>query len=137
VADAARPCLADASADCIVSLHLFEHLSDPASALASWRAALKPGGRLVILTPNARFSHPEEFDDPDHKHLYDGRELSALVDRNGFVTDRVLTVGIWGVRRWPWFWRYQWLCERLRLPDWPGLRWRGQTLCLSAVKASE
>jgi SAM-dependent methyltransferase len=134
IGDAAEPGLPDESVDCIVHMHLFEHLSEPKTALRSWHRALKPRGRLVILTPNGDFSHPEEFDDPDHKHLYRGPELAALLEQNGFLVGRIFTAGLWGMRRWPFFWRYQWLCERVRLPNCPGLRWQGQTLSLSATK---
>lgn len=134
IGDAGQPGLPEESVDCIVNMHLFEHLSDPEAALTAWGKALKPGGRLVILTPNADFSHPDEFDDPDHKHIYRGPELASLLERNGFHVGRVFTLGLWGTRRWPFFWRYQWLCERVRLPNCPGLRWRGQTLSLSGTK---
>ena len=132
--DATNPALPEESIDCIVNMHLFEHLSEPEAALNAWQRTLKVGGRLVILTPNAEFSHPDEFEDPDHKHIYRGPELASLLERNGFRVGRIFTVGLWGTRRWPFFWRYQWLCEQVRLPDWPGLRWRGQTLSLSATK---
>lgn len=134
VGDAGKPPLADESVDCIVSLHLFEHLPEPEVALRAWHTAITPGGRLVILTPNAAFSHPEEFEDPDHKHLYHGEELAVLVAEAEFTISRVMTVGLWGVRRWPFFWRYQALFDRVRLPRWSALRWRGQTLCLAAAK---
>ncbi len=58
------------------------------------------------------------------------------VEQSGFVVGRILTVGLCGVRRWPFFWRYQWLCDGVRLPNWPRLRWRGQTLSLSATKSN-
>jgi len=39
--------------DVICSYQVFEHLLDPAAALARWGAALRPGGLLVVDTPNA------------------------------------------------------------------------------------
>ena len=39
--------------DVVVSAWVFEHLVDPRRAVAEIRRVLKPGGRLVFLTPNA------------------------------------------------------------------------------------
>lgn len=125
------------SVDCIVSCHLFEHLSDPQAALAAWHAALRPGGRLVIATPNGRSAHPEIFHDDDHKHIYTGDELAAMVARANFTVERILTVLPWGVpalMKVPFLWRLQASVSLRRLPRVPLLRWLGVTLMLSAVK---
>ena len=135
--DAAELGVEDGSVDCIVGMHLIEHLESPDAALSAWRRALRPGGRVVLTTPNGAFSHPEEFDDPDHKHIYSGPELKRALERAGFRVARVLSVGVWGVRRWPFFWRLQFLVGRWRLPRVPGLRWRGQSLCIAAVREGD
>ena len=44
--------LADASVDLIISRSVFEHLADPDSVYREFRRVLRPGGRLVFLTPN-------------------------------------------------------------------------------------
>jgi ubiquinone/menaquinone biosynthesis C-methylase UbiE len=130
--DAGQLGVADRSADCIMGMHLIEHLSDPMPALSQWRQALKVGGRLVLTTPNRQFPHPEVFDDPDHKHIYTGPELKALLTEAGFRVKKAFAVGMWGVRRWPLLWRCQGLFGRMR---WP--RWWGQSLCVSAVREGE
>ena len=43
----------DASFDLVVCAFVFEHLATPAAALTEIRRVLRPGGRLVFLTPNA------------------------------------------------------------------------------------
>jgi ubiquinone/menaquinone biosynthesis C-methylase UbiE len=43
---------ADASFDVIVSFEVFEHLEEPAAYLSECRRVLRPGGRLVLSTPN-------------------------------------------------------------------------------------
>ena len=132
IGDAADLGVADGSADCIMAMHLIEHLSDPKSALAEWRRALKVGGRVVLTTPNRRFPHPEVFDDPDHKRVYTGPELTAVLAEAGLRVERAFAVGMWGVRRWPLLWRCQGLFRRMR---WP--RWWGQSLCIAAVREGE
>lgn len=128
--------LPDSWADCVVSMHLIEHLPDPAAALACWRRVLRPGGRMVLVTPNADFAHPEAFADPDHKHIYRGPELAALVNRCGLTVRRCLSLGLWGGRTMPALWRLSPLLQRLQMPRWPLVRWRGQSLCLAATKES-
>jgi SAM-dependent methyltransferase len=54
VGDAQRlECVADASIDFVFSSHVFEHLVNPLGTLAVWRAKLRPGGRVLGVTPDA------------------------------------------------------------------------------------
>jgi SAM-dependent methyltransferase len=52
------PAVADGSVDLIYSRYVFEHLRDPARVLAEIRRVLRPGGRLLFLTPNRRHYLP-------------------------------------------------------------------------------
>lgn len=45
--------LESASYDMIWSMHVIEHVADPNAFLAKLRSWLKPGGRLLLATPNA------------------------------------------------------------------------------------
>lgn len=42
----------DATFDAVAADSVLEHLDDPASALREWRRVLKPGGELVVWSPN-------------------------------------------------------------------------------------
>ena len=44
------------TADIVLARYVLEHVSDPGAFLAEARRTLKPGGRLLFLTPNRR--HP-------------------------------------------------------------------------------
>ena len=51
-ADAARLPWPDATFACVVADSVVEHLDDPSSALAEWLRVVRPGGRLVLWSPN-------------------------------------------------------------------------------------
>jgi SAM-dependent methyltransferase len=78
---------ADGTFDVVVAGELFEHLADPAAAVAEVRRILRSGGRLVGSVPNAfrlksriRFAagrHPEP--DPTHLQLFTPDALRALL----------------------------------------------------------
>jgi SAM-dependent methyltransferase len=42
----------DASFDALVADSVLEHLDDPAAALAEWHRVVRPGGRLLVWSPN-------------------------------------------------------------------------------------
>lgn len=43
--------------DTVLCLHVLEHVAQPRELLARVRGWLKPGGRLIVVTPNARSIH--------------------------------------------------------------------------------
>ncbi|HET7515319.1 MAG TPA: methyltransferase domain-containing protein, partial [Gaiella sp.] len=89
--------LAPASFDAVVCGDLVEHLRDPVAALARLRPLLRPGGRLVLTTPNVanwamrlsllagRWRYTERgILDRTHAHLFTRKTLVETVEVAGY-----------------------------------------------------
>jgi SAM-dependent methyltransferase len=82
--------------DLVMFHHSFEHLPDPAAALAAARDRLAPGGRLLIRTPIAAESWEiygadwVELDAPRHLHVFTVDGLEELARRQGLRLSRVV-----------------------------------------------
>jgi SAM-dependent methyltransferase len=87
----ALPFRADAF-DAILGQHVIEHLSDVNAALREWKRALKPGGRLALATPNARYPDPAHFADADHARVFSPDELCDAITRAGFIVTECFTI---------------------------------------------
>lgn len=78
----------DRSFDLIWCSEVLEHLNDPAATLAEFRRVLKPGGMLIITTPNSgcwiyrlfRLAgiSPAKVQNPDHKHFFTAADMRRL-----------------------------------------------------------
>jgi O-antigen biosynthesis protein len=101
------------SFDLVLCGDIVEHLRDPQAALARLRPLLKPGGRLVLSTPNVanwairlsllfgRFRYTERgILDRTHAHLFTRATLCEALERSGYridVLDHVVPVPFVGV----------------------------------------
>jgi 2-polyprenyl-3-methyl-5-hydroxy-6-metoxy-1,4-benzoquinol methylase len=92
VGDLAAQDFADASFDALVMSHVIEHVPDPRAVLAECRRVLRPGGRIVLLTPNVRSlghrvagRHWIGLDPPRHLFVYTAAALGRLLDGAGFT----------------------------------------------------
>lgn len=67
--------------DSVVSIETIEHVSDPARFLDELCRVLRPGGLLVLTTPNAAYTKPVNGipANPFHFREYTAEELIALV----------------------------------------------------------
>jgi len=92
--------LAEGSCDAVLALEVLEHLPDPPGALREMARVLRPGGPLVVTTPNAAFIHERlptysgrpggqtakpEADGAGHLFAFTPAELRRLADDAGFT----------------------------------------------------
>lgn len=88
-----------ASFDVITMKHVLEHLPDPLQTFMKAKKILKPGGRLVLSTPNTNgFGHRHfnqhwrGLEPPRHLYLYNPSCLQEILHRTGFVDIQLRTV---------------------------------------------
>ena len=79
------------SFDALALSHVIEHVPDPVRTLAECARILKPGGQLVLYTPNASSLGHRLFkqnwrglEPPRHLHLFGPASMRTLMGRAGF-----------------------------------------------------
>ena len=83
---------ADETFDLVTNWHVIEHVADIAETLVEWRRVLKPGGIMMIETPDssylkARLWGPErykKFWPRNHLYTFNRRNLGSLLKQGGF-----------------------------------------------------
>lgn len=137
--------------DAIRLYHVIEHLDDPELCLSLIYKKLKPGGEVILGTPNRASALSKiakqywyNLDCPRHLHIFSPKTLSLLLRRNGFTALRVSFGsggGIVGSIQYvyndlrhttvdwvnkPWLiilvYPLEWALDRLRIGDVIGLR---------------
>lgn len=80
------------SFDVIGMSHVIEHLHEPRAVLEECRTLLRPGGRLVVITPNATSLGHRTFgrdwrglEVPRHLQIFTGPALNRLLEQTGFT----------------------------------------------------
>jgi SAM-dependent methyltransferase len=79
--------------DVITMSHVIEHVPEPLQLLSECHRILKPGGRLVALTPNTQSTAHRKFrknwfylEPPRHLQLFNAVGLGRLARNAGFVS---------------------------------------------------
>jgi 2-polyprenyl-3-methyl-5-hydroxy-6-metoxy-1,4-benzoquinol methylase len=87
-------------ADVITNFELVEHLYCPMDFLKHCSRLLKPGGLLILTTPNALGfdllvlgPHSDNIGAPNHINYFNPRSLATLLNRAGFDVIETLTPG--------------------------------------------
>jgi 2-polyprenyl-3-methyl-5-hydroxy-6-metoxy-1,4-benzoquinol methylase len=81
----------DASFDAITMSHVIEHVYNPITLLMESYRILKPGGSLVVVTPNTTSFGHRQFDrnwrglePPRHLHLFSRLTIENIANKAGF-----------------------------------------------------
>lgn len=90
---------AEGNYDVVAMSQVLEHVPDPVALLKECRRVLRPGGRLVLSTPNAlSVAHRiygkywRGLEPPRHQHVFTPAALSRCARDCGFVDARVFTL---------------------------------------------
>lgn len=86
---------ADASFDVIAMIHVIEHVTNLHALMVECRRVLKPGGRLVIVTPNAASWGARCFG-PDWRGLEPPRHIQVLTPA---AAEMLMTIAGFDLRR--------------------------------------
>jgi SAM-dependent methyltransferase len=96
---AEAPPFEDESFDTLILSQVVEHLVDPIAALAGLRRLVRPGGRLIVLTPNVRGVPRRLFGGewahwhpPYHVHLFGAGQLRRAIGEAGYRVEQVTTL---------------------------------------------
>jgi 2-polyprenyl-3-methyl-5-hydroxy-6-metoxy-1,4-benzoquinol methylase len=88
----------DGSFDAIMMSHVIEHVRDPLQLVCTCRRLLHPGGRLGIVTPNARSQGHRRYGEiwrglepPRHLRVFTAGALHQLVQSAGLTVQRFRT----------------------------------------------
>jgi len=87
--------------DALVMNHVFEHVYDSHTLLKEIFRILKPGGRIVIVTPNAQsWGHAffkeswRGLEPPRHLKIFTPRALESVVHNSGFIINSIKTTAV-------------------------------------------
>jgi SAM-dependent methyltransferase len=95
----------DTGVDVVFSKSVIEHLPDPGRFLKETYRVLRPGGRIIVMTPDWRTYMRTFYDDYTHVRPYDRVSLADLLTAAGFWC-----VEVERIYQYPPMW------------DWPALR---------------
>jgi SAM-dependent methyltransferase len=86
--------------DSIIMLNVLEHIKDDSLALKNCRYLLKPGGKIVILTPSYSFLYSSIDKALGHYRRYSLTELNYLLIQNRFNVKKRFRFNALGIPAW-------------------------------------
>lgn len=90
----------DGQFDLLTSFELFEHLYEPGEFLRKVWHLLRPGGYLLLTTLNGEgfdiqilWEKSKSVSPPHHLNFFNPRSITMLLQKNGFIAEKVDTPG--------------------------------------------
>jgi SAM-dependent methyltransferase len=91
--------LEDDSVDLAIAIQTIEHVADPVGLAAAAGRAMRPGGRLLVVTDNVgsldfkvfKGRHWGGYHFPRHWNLFDATSMTALAEKAGLRPSRIST----------------------------------------------
>jgi SAM-dependent methyltransferase len=80
--------------DVILSFHLIEHLNDSQNYLEEVWRVLRPGGVLIIVTPDWRRQYKTFWRDHTHLHPFDKESISRILKSYNFTPVFIKNFGV-------------------------------------------
>ena len=81
----------DNTFDLVTNWHVIEHVSDVSETLTEWKRVLKPGGVMILETPDSNCwkarrlgADYKKFWPPEHLYTFDRANLSSIIQTAGF-----------------------------------------------------
>lgn len=93
--------LPSGSTDVVTAISLIEHLRSPSNFLKETLRVLRPGGWLILVCPNWRYTQTAFYDDPTHVHPYTDIAIGRVLRGYGFAQPYVVP---WIVKKPAWMW---------------------------------
>ena len=92
--------------DIVFAKSIIEHIDNYDLLLKDIYKVLKPGGKLIIMTPSWRHLYKEFYDDYTHKHPFTLDSLNRILQSYNFKVEyckyfRQLPF-LWGLEYWDW-----------------------------------
>lgn len=109
----------DGTFDVIWCSHVIEHLHDPATFLAQCKRVLRPGGHVVLRTPDLKSMGFDFWNDPTHVQPYTRMSLGNVLVLAGFRLVRCGNCELPNIRGLHRIRAFQW---------WPSLLFKGGNL---------
>lgn len=100
------------SVDLLVGLAIIEHLQDPGNFMEESLRVLRPGGVLILSTPNWRYSSKTFFDNPGHVRPYSHKSMRILGEAYGLEKLHVVP-GLRAKPKWMYFHPFSFEIARL------------------------
>lgn len=92
----------DNTFDLVTNWHVIEHVADVKETLAEWQRVLKPGGVMILETPDARYlkarmlgTRYSKFWPSEHLYTFTRDNLESILNQTGFEILPNRLIGSW------------------------------------------